>query len=103
MLVVAGSRVRELPDKSKNTEKKTVLFWEVVFFCFTMKWSLQKVASVRKSGKLVMEKKKKSEYKLNKRVARLSGKNWHFGSNLEQQPWASGLQKIYFLSAKLEW
>lgn len=59
---MTGSRIRELIDKNKNIEKKFVLLWKFVFFCFTMKWGLQRVTSVRKSPKLGMKKKIREEY-----------------------------------------
>lgn len=81
---MTGRGIKELLDKSKNIGGKIVLFREVVFFCFSMKWDLQRVARVGKSGKL--GRKKESEYELSKREgARLLEQDWPSGQNSDRQ------------------
>lgn len=50
MLAVKGSKREELHDNYKDTEKKIVILWEVVFFSCAMKWSLQRVARWGRRG-----------------------------------------------------
>lgn len=81
---MTGRGIKELLDKSKNIGGKIVLFREVVFFCFSMKWDLQRVARVGKSGKL--GRKKESQYELSKREgARLLEQDWPSGQNSDRQ------------------
>lgn len=58
---------------------------------FTMKWAVQRVVRGGKSGKLVMRKKKNSEYELSKGTGQIIGKELAFWP--KEQQWASGLQK----------
>lgn len=98
--VVTGSGIRELLDKSKNMgEGGTVLFWDVVFFCFSMKWGPQGVATVGKSGKSVRKKESESELSKRggpdcwKRIGIPAGTQMGSSEKLNGISWLQGFQK----------